>query len=88
MSSDHLMCSIYRSSKKAEMYLYVAKGMDMETLPAELMKYFGQPEHVMDMLLREARPLARVDVLEVMQTISDQGFFLQMPPVLPGVEGA
>lgn len=80
MSNNRLICSIYRSSRKQEMYLYVAKGQDMQKLPEELMKYFGRAEHVMDLLLREERSLARVDVLEVIEKIAEQDFFLQMPP--------
>jgi uncharacterized protein YcgL (UPF0745 family) len=34
----------------------------------------------MDLVLHRARPLARVDVVEVMALLASQGFYLQMPP--------
>jgi len=76
----HLICSIYRSSKKTEMYLYVDKKRGLEVMPEELKTLFGQPVHVVDLLLRPERKLARVDVVKVRQALQEQGWFLQMPP--------
>ncbi|MDF1782275.1 MAG: YcgL domain-containing protein [Alcanivoracaceae bacterium] len=80
MSSEYLLCSIFRSSKRTEMYLYVKKGTELDSLPEPLMKQFGDMSLVMDLLLREERPLARADVKKVMAMIQEQGFYLQMPP--------
>lgn len=75
-----VMCSVYRSRRKAGMYLYVPKGASLDALPEALMAVFGRPEHSMDLLLRRERPLARADVGEVMAALADKGFYLQMPP--------
>lgn len=75
-----LMCSVYRSRRKAGMYLYVPKGADLGALPEALVSVFGRPEHSMDLLLRPERPLARADVVEVMAALGEKGFYLQMPP--------
>ena len=95
MAMESLLCSIYRSSKREEMYLYVKKGTDLATLPEALIRQFGQAALVMDLLLREQRPLARADVKKVMAVIAEQGFYLQMPPsttepvgTLPGQKDA
>lgn len=77
----HLICSIYRSSKKAEMYLYINKKQGLEAMPEELRSLFGTPIHVVDLLLRPERKLARVDVAKVRQALQEQGWFLQMPPL-------
>ena len=89
MSSNRLLCSIYKSSKKAEMYVYIEKIKGIKAIPEKLLGFFGSPIHVADMLLTEDKKLARADAKQVLFDISDKGFFLQMPPVeenyLPGL---
>lgn len=80
MMPDKIFCSIYRSSKREEMYLYVKKDTDLASLPEPLMKQFGQPALAMSLVLSEGRTLARADVRKVMADIEAQGFYLQMPP--------
>ncbi|MGB1238425.1 MAG: YcgL domain-containing protein [Pseudomonadales bacterium] len=72
--------SIFKSSKKDEMYLYVEKAKQLSEVPDALMKLFGTALHVMDMPLKEGRELARVDTAQVLKDIDEKGFFLQMPP--------
>lgn len=74
------ICSIYRSSKREGMYLYVDKSEDLARVPADLLKRFGKPEQAMTLLLHPQRELARVDVNAVLAAIAEQGFFLQLPP--------
>ena len=80
MSEERIMCSVYRSPKQDGMYIYVPKHQLFEKVPKELMQRFGPPGHVMDLLLTQGRSLARVNVKEVMASLSHQGYFLQMPP--------
>jgi uncharacterized protein YcgL (UPF0745 family) len=75
-----LFCSIYKSPRQPEMYLYVARAGGLQELPGPLSSQFGKPAHVADMILSEDRPLARADVVQVMAKIREQGFYLQMPP--------
>ncbi|ASK34491.1 YcgL domain-containing protein [Alloalcanivorax mobilis] len=75
-----LFCSIYRSARRADMYLYVERGKGLTALPEALRGQFGKPVHVADMILSEDRPLARADATKVMAQVRDQGFYLQMPP--------
>lgn len=77
-----LPCWIYRSGKKNEMYLYLAKENDFATLPQSLMQLFGEPTLVMELDLHADRPLAREDINQVMENLRSQGFHLQMPPTL------
>ena len=79
MSDKHLI-SIYRSSKREGMYVFLPRETDPATLPASLMTYFGQPVHAMDLVLTPDRKLARASASDVLQAIGDQGFYLQMPP--------
>ena len=79
------ICSVFRSPRKAETYLYLAQGHVFEDLPAELRMAFGKPVFVMHLKLDEDRRLARVDTRQVMEQLDSQGFFLQLPPEI-GVE--
>jgi len=81
MSQDKMICSIYRSPKKDEMYLYVAKAKGLVDVPEALQKMFGQPQHRMDMLLTEEKQLARANAADILADIDDKGYYLQMPPV-------
>jgi len=75
-----VICSVYRSPKRDEMYLYVAKKDQLSRVPAELLNLFGTPQHVMDIPLTEKRELARVDKTKLLASIEEKGYFLQMPP--------
>ena len=78
--SDKKLCWIYRSAKQNEMYLYMPKKDDFEDIPEVLMSRFGNPSFVMELELHAERKLARADVNEVIKSLADNGFYLQMPP--------
>ena len=79
-----MLCAIYRSSKKDDMYLYVPKAEegkdDLAELPDSLLGLMGQPQYVMDLELTPERKLARADVGEVLAKLEAEGFYVQMPP--------
>lgn len=75
-----VVCQVYKSPRKEEMYLYVDKSCGLEGVPEALMARFGEPEAVMTILLDPGRKLARANTAEVLASIADQGFYLQMPP--------
>lgn len=74
------LLSIYKSSKKDEMYLYVEKADKLKKVPEALLSVFGTAIHVMDMPLKADRELARVDTKKLLEDIQEKGFYLQMPP--------
>ena len=76
-----LLCDIYRSPRKDEMYLYVQKQDGVSKVPENLRELFGTPVHVTTMLITPERKLARADVHKVMNALQEQGYYLQMPPV-------
>lgn len=75
-----IICSIYKSSRKDEMYLYVNKTDLLKRVPDVLIEMFGKPNHLMDMPIKPGRKLARVDVEKMLAGIKEKGFYLQMPP--------
>ncbi|MEW8432208.1 MAG: YcgL domain-containing protein [gamma proteobacterium symbiont of Ctena orbiculata] len=80
MTRAGLPCWIYRSPRKDEMYLYIAREDDFSCVPESLLGRFGKPERVMEILLTEQHKLAREDAILVMDNLRTQGFHLQLPP--------
>ena len=76
------LCDIYRSPRESEMYLYVSKQQGMQAVPEKLQELFGKPVHVTTLLLTPERKLARADVEKVLNALEEQGYYLQMPPVV------
>ncbi len=84
--ANSVQCAIYRCSRRAETYLYVAivdGEPDLARLPQELLRSLGRREHVMDLDLTPHRRLARADRDEVAEALRAQGFYLQLPPPVP-----
>lgn len=79
-SDKKRFCSVYKSSKKKEMYLYVDRKYDLTKLPQALSTVFGTPIHVLDLILTPEKKLARVSSEKVLEAIAEKEFFLQMPP--------
>ena len=75
------LVSIYKSPKRAEMYLYLYNSASVEkTVPEALLRAFGKPKHVFDLLLTPAKKLARADTASVLKALNDTGYYLQLPP--------
>lgn len=79
-------CDIYRSSKKDEMYLYVARSEQqndtdpLAVIPEAMRVAFGKATFVMSLDLSTREKLARVSIQHVIDSLSTKGFFLQVPP--------
>ncbi|WP_137818412.1 MULTISPECIES: YcgL domain-containing protein [unclassified Pseudomonas] len=74
------ICSIYKSPRKNEMYLYVLKADALKRVPESLLTAFGAPLHTFDLVLNPERQLAREDIHKVLANLDSQGYHLQMPP--------
>lgn len=75
-----LIISIFKSTRKDEMYLYVEKSRGMADVPEALQEIFGPATLAMTMLLKPDQKLARADTDKVMTAIHTEGYYLQMPP--------
>jgi len=75
-----VLCQIYKSEQNPEMYLYLEKNQGLENVPEPLLKRFGKPVELMMLILEPGKRLARADVEVVLREISQNGFYLQMPP--------
>jgi uncharacterized protein len=75
-----ILCDIYKTASKDEMYLYLCRAKGFKAVPEALLKSFGEPILVTTMVLSEAKKLARADITKVLNDLSVHGFYLQMPP--------
>ena len=75
-----ILCDIYKTASKDEMYLYLNRVKGFKAVPEALLSSFGEPILVTTLVLTEAKKLARADVQKVMVELTAQGFYLQMPP--------
>ncbi|MBC3767233.1 YcgL domain-containing protein [Neptunicella marina] len=75
-----MLCAVYKSSKKAETYLFVNKRDDFSDVPDSLLQTFGKPLFVMMLLLKPSRKMAISDPHAVKLALEQQGFYLQLPP--------
>ena len=80
MNDEHMDVSAWRSPKTEELYLFLPKDTDPETLPNELLAFFGTPQHVVDFELTPERKLARADAREVLAQLKNKGYYIQSPP--------
>lgn len=74
-----MQCFVYRSPKKSNTYLYVPQKGEFAHIPAALMRVFGTPEFALEFELTPNRRLAAVAAKEVLRSLLQQGFYLQMP---------
>lgn len=75
-----MFCVIYRSPVREQTYLYVEKKDDFSRVPEELLRGFGKPQLAMVLNLKARDRLANADIGKVKQALSEQGYYLQMPP--------
>ncbi|MFI3246644.1 MAG: YcgL domain-containing protein [Ferrimonas sp.] len=75
-----MICVVYRSSKKAETYLYVNKRDDFSSVPEQLLTIFGVPQFVMVLPIAKLTKLGNADLTKVKQALAENGFYLQLPP--------
>ena len=75
-----MIIAVYKTKRKAGMYLYVPKKDDFSDVPETLMQQFGQPELVMLVAADKRQRLAGVDKETLLNALDEKGYYLQMPP--------
>jgi uncharacterized protein YcgL (UPF0745 family) len=77
---------IYKSSRKAELYIYITQKDDFSNVPQALYDSMGkEPIFVMEIELTPERKLARENVDTVISNLETQGFHLQIPPPIANI---
>ena len=72
-------CTVYKSLKKDETYVFIPSTKLITDLPEELSKILGETELVMTLNLTPEKKMARGTAVEILKNIEEQGFHLQMP---------
>ena len=80
MKTEEVPCAIYCSEKKTDHYLYLKQKGDFSQVPQALLEMLRPLTFVMALELHAQRKLAQVEVMQVMERLQQQGYFLQMPP--------
>ncbi|MFP3350164.1 YcgL domain-containing protein [Pseudoalteromonas sp. SIMBA_153] len=75
-----MLTAVYKSKKKTDTFLFIEKRDDFSKVPEPLMAMFGQPQYVMIINLAKRTQLGVADLDTLKQSLSDQGYYLQIPP--------
>jgi len=78
-----MLAHVYKSLKKADTYVYLAKRDDFAGLPEPLRTQLGRLQFVLDVDLAPGRTLARENPDVVRENLAARGFHLQFPPTMP-----
>jgi uncharacterized protein YcgL (UPF0745 family) len=70
---------VYKSQRKADTYLYLARRDDFDCLPPPVRAQLGALQFVLDVALTPGRKLAQVDAAVVRANLAEHGFHLQFP---------
>lgn len=73
-------CFVYRSNRKRGMFLYLNNKDDFSCVPDSLLKLLGDISYSFEFDLNKDRKLVKAESEEVRRIMSENGFFLQMPP--------
>ena len=77
-----MLAYVYKSLKKADTYLYLAKRDDFAGLPEPLRTQLGRLQFVLEVQLTAERRLARENPEVVRANLASRGFHLQFPPTV------
>jgi len=75
-----MKCTVYKSIRKFDHYLFVAAEESLSRVPNQLLDMLGRMERLMELDLDVNRKLARADASNVIQNLNDNGYYLQLPP--------
>ena len=79
---------VYKSQRKQETYVYLARRDDFARLPAPMHAQLAPFVFVLELALGAPRRLARADAEQVRLQLTERGFFVQFPPSPPSGSGA
>lgn len=71
---------VYKSQRKPDTYVYLAKRDDFDAIPAKLGATLAPFAFVLEVALTPERRLAQADAALVRANLATHGFHLQLPP--------
>lgn len=76
-----MKCTVWRSCKKAGLYVYLLQGKDLKDLPVDLREMLGRSQQAMELDLSQYDCLASEDISVVRKNLREFGYHLQLPPL-------
>jgi uncharacterized protein YcgL (UPF0745 family) len=76
-----MQCFVYKCSEKQQLYVFVKNKDDFSCLPETLISNLGNLELVIEMELTPDRKLAKENAVQVIASLNEKGYFIQMPAV-------
>ena len=73
-------CFVYRSNKKQGMFLFLSNKNDLTCVPESLLNILGELSYSFEFDLKEDRKLEKIDAVELLKVMQENGYYLQMPP--------
>lgn len=75
-----MLCAVYKSIRKPQTYLFIAKRDDFSSVPDALLNQFGPPQLISMLNITKTTKLALAEAENVLSAISTNGYYLQLPP--------
>jgi uncharacterized protein len=75
-----MQCFVYRSSARADTYVFLRGRDDSAVLPRELAAALGPLVFVLELELVPGRRLARIGADELRDVLVERGYHVQFPP--------
>ncbi|MEL0629478.1 YcgL domain-containing protein [Psychromonas aquatilis] len=75
-----MLCAVYKSIRKPQTYIFVAKRDDFSKVPTALLEQFGPPQLISVLNITDSTKMAMADAKKVIKEVTFAGFYLQLPP--------
>ena len=75
-----MFCSVLKSHRKADTYLYLPKDTSLDELPMPLVQLFSPHTKVTILHVTPERKFARMSGATLLKRFDEDGFYLQIPP--------
>jgi uncharacterized protein YcgL (UPF0745 family) len=75
-----MLCAVYKSNRKSQTYLFIAKRDEFSPVPDPLLEQFGPPQLVSLLNINSDTKLALAEAEKVISEILENGYYLQLPP--------
>jgi len=75
-----MLSAVYKSIRKPQTYLFIAKRDDFSPVPDLLLAQFGPPHLVSLLNINLQTKFALAEAEKVLTAITNNGYYLQLPP--------
>lgn len=75
-----MLCAVYKSIRKSQTYLFIAKRDDFSSVPDLLLTQFGPPQLISLLNINLQTKFALAEADKILSAITNKGYYLQLPP--------